>query len=310
MSRRRRTGPRRCRSTAGSGRGAASEVETREGKSMTIQTAANTASSSIEIARACYNAYVTKDRLAIESLIASDFHFTSPLDNHINRETYFRRCWPNSRIIEAFDFVNLVADADRVFVTYEGRDTKGYRFRNTEILTIQNQQICSVEVYFGWSLPHQAPHGGFVDEAEPGRRDDDRTVVFADARVATRLPAQDLERARKFYSEKLGLEPVEERPGGLRYKVGRGEFALFKSSGAASGTHTQMGWEVDDIEAAVAALKARGVVFEQVDAPGFKTVNGVANIEGNYPSKGIAERGAWFRDSEGNLLGIGQPVRR
>src|SRR5262245_27936365 len=132
---------------------------------MAIQTASTASTSNVEIVRACYDAYVKKDRLAIEALLASDFHFTSPLDNRIDRETYFRRCWPNSRIIEAFDFVNLVADADRVFVTYEGRDTKGHRFRNTEILTIQNQQICSVEVYFGWSLPHQAPHGGYLTSA-------------------------------------------------------------------------------------------------------------------------------------------------
>jgi catechol 2,3-dioxygenase-like lactoylglutathione lyase family enzyme len=133
---------------------------------------------------------------------------------------------------------------------------------------------------------------------------------LADSPVATRLPAKDLARARRFYSEKLGLEPVEERPGGLRYRCGAADFALFESAGAASGTHTQMGWEVADIEATVAALKARGVVFEEYDLPGLVTVNGIAEIEGNYPSKGIGERGAWFRDSEGNLLGIGQPVRR
>jgi catechol 2,3-dioxygenase-like lactoylglutathione lyase family enzyme len=128
--------------------------------------------------------------------------------------------------------------------------------------------------------------------------------------VATRLPARDLERARAFYADKLGLEPVEERPGGLRYRCGNSWFALFQSAGAASGTHTQMGWEVDDIEATVADLRARGVVFEEYDLPGLRTVNGIADVEGNYPSKGgVGERAAWFRDSEGNLLGIGQPVR-
>jgi catechol 2,3-dioxygenase-like lactoylglutathione lyase family enzyme len=127
--------------------------------------------------------------------------------------------------------------------------------------------------------------------------------------VATRLPAQDLSRARRFYAEKLGLEPAEERPGGLLYHCGAGSFALFQSAGAASGTHTQMGWEVEDLAAAMAALRSRGVVFEEYDLPGLKTVDGIADIEGNYPSKGTGERAAWFRDSEGNLLGIGQPVR-
>ena len=133
--------------------------------------------------------------------------------------------------------------------------------------------------------------------------------MLENAHVATRLPAKDLQRARRFYSEKLGLQPVEERPGGLRYQCGSGVFALFLSAGSASGDHTQMGWDVDDIESTVAALRLRGVVFEEYNSPGLKTVDGIADIEGNYPSKGIGERAAWFRDSEGNLLGIGQPVR-
>src|SRR5919112_55306 len=129
------------------------------------------------------------------------------------------------------------------------------------------------------------------------------------ADVATRLPAQDLARARAFYAEKLGLEPAEERPGGLRYRCGNTFFVVFQSAGAASGTHTQMGWEVEDIEATVAALRARGVVFEEYDLPGLTTVDGIADIEGNYPSKGgVGERGAWFRDSEGNMLGVGQAL--
>jgi catechol 2,3-dioxygenase-like lactoylglutathione lyase family enzyme len=133
--------------------------------------------------------------------------------------------------------------------------------------------------------------------------------MLTNGNVATRLPAQDLQRARRFYSEKLALEPVEQRPGGLLYRCGSGKFALFQSAGAASGTHTQMGWEVEDIETAVAELRRRGVVFEEYDLPGLRTVNGIAEVEGNYPSVGIGERGAWFRDSEGNLLGIGQPIR-
>ncbi len=127
--------------------------------------------------------------------------------------------------------------------------------------------------------------------------------------VSTRLPAQDLERARRFYSEKLGLNPIEERPGGLLYRCGNTTFGLFTSLGRSSGTHTQMAWEVADIDTTVATLRARGVVFEEYDLPGLKTVNGLAEIPGNYPSKGIGERAVWFHDSEGNLLGIGQPVR-
>jgi catechol 2,3-dioxygenase-like lactoylglutathione lyase family enzyme len=134
--------------------------------------------------------------------------------------------------------------------------------------------------------------------------------MLRDGRVATRLPAQDLDRARAFYAEKLGLEPDEERPGGLRYVMAGGtDFALFQSAGRPSGEHTQAGWEVDDIEATVAELRRRGVVFEEYDLPGLTTRDGIADIEGNYPSKGSGERAVWFRDSEGNLLGIGEPTR-
>ncbi|HEY2686824.1 MAG TPA: VOC family protein [Streptosporangiaceae bacterium] len=132
-----------------------------------------------------------------------------------------------------------------------------------------------------------------------------------DGAVATRLPAQDLQRARAFYAEKLGLEPAEERPGGLLYRCASGEFALFETDGAPSGSHTQMAWQVGDIEAVVAQLSARGVVFEEYGLPGLTTVGGIAQVDGNYPGKGgVGERAAWFKDSEGNLLAIGQPVLR
>jgi ketosteroid isomerase-like protein len=134
---------------------------------MASQSVENATDRNVAIARAAYESYVRKDRAALEKLIAADFHFTSPLDNRLDRETYFRRCWPNSKVTQGFDFIHLVTDADRVFVTYEGRNTNGRRFRNTEILTIRDQQIGDVEVYFGWSLPHKAPQGGFLKEAGP-----------------------------------------------------------------------------------------------------------------------------------------------
>jgi len=135
--------------------------------------------------------------------------------------------------------------------------------------------------------------------------------MLGDGHVATRLPAQDLDRARAFYAQKLGLEPADERPGGLLYRCAGGEFALFASTGASSGEFTQMSWEVDDIETTVATLKGRGVVFEEYDVPGLTTVDAIAEVEGSYPSKNaIGERAAWFRDSEGNLIGIGQLIRR
>lgn len=124
-----------------------------------------TSHEAIAIARAAYEAYVSKDRAAIEALIADDFHFSSPLDNRIDRVTYFARCWPNSKTTEGFDFIHLVPRGEHVFVTYEARGAGGHRFRNTEIITVRGAQIVEVEVYFGWDLPHRAAVGGFVDKA-------------------------------------------------------------------------------------------------------------------------------------------------
>jgi ketosteroid isomerase-like protein len=116
----------------------------------------------VEVAKRNYLAYVDKDRTAMERLIAEDFHFTSPLDNRIDRKTYFERCWPNSRWIAEFEFIDAVTDKDRVYVTYVGRSDVGRRFQNTELLTVRGGKIVEVEAYFGWSLPHLAPPGGFV----------------------------------------------------------------------------------------------------------------------------------------------------
>ncbi|MFN9471646.1 nuclear transport factor 2 family protein [Acidovorax sp.] len=115
------------------------------------------------LVRASYEAYVRKDREAIEALLDDDFHFSSPLDNRIDRATYFARCWPNSEAISGFQFIHLVQQGHIVFVTYEGTREGGGRFRNTEVVTTRNGRITEVEVYFGWSIPHPAPEGGFTN---------------------------------------------------------------------------------------------------------------------------------------------------
>ena len=165
-----------------------------------------------------------------------------------------------------------------------------------------------------WTAPGMSPSPGgsrlAPESSSPAPESTNKgDEMLKRGRVATRIPAQDLERARTFYAEKLGLEPSEERPGGLLYRCASGEFVLFESTGAPSGTFTQMAWQVEDIETVVEGLRRRGVVFEEYDVSGLRTVRGIAEVEGNYPSKGTGERGAWFRDSEGNLLAIGQPVR-
>jgi len=129
---------------------------------------------------------------------------------------------------------------------------------------------------------------------------------LSDAHAVTKLPAQDLDRARRFYQDKLGLEPVEEREGGLRFICAGTEFHLFSSSGAPSGASTQMGFEVSDLEAVIEDLSRRGVTFEAVDVPGLETQGEMVVVPNNYPSKGSGELGAFFYDSEGNLLALGQ----
>ena len=121
------------------------------------------------------------------------------------------------------------------------------------------------------------------------------------ARAAATLPAQDMERAKAFYRDKLGLTPTQENPGGVMYALAAGTgFGVFPSSGKPSGTHTQLAIEVEDLEGAVKDLKAKGVKFEEYDTPGLKTVNGIADLDGS--------KLAWFKDSEGNLLVISLPV--
>jgi ketosteroid isomerase-like protein len=106
----------------------------------------------LELARASYGAYESGDRSVLEDLLSEDFTFYSPPDPGIDRATYFERCWPNSKLIESFEFKRLVESGDEVIVTYESRKTDGNRFRNTEVLTFDGDKICKAEVYFGWDV--------------------------------------------------------------------------------------------------------------------------------------------------------------
>lgn len=106
-----------------------------------------------ESVRRLYGAYESGDRAAVEQLLSDDFQFSSPPDPLLDRDQYFERCWPNSELIAAFEFVRLVESGDEVVVTYESTKTDGKRFRNTEVLTFRGEKVCRAEVYFGWDLP-------------------------------------------------------------------------------------------------------------------------------------------------------------
>ena len=114
-----------------------------------------------------------------------------------------------------------------------------------------------------------------------------------------KLPAQDMERARAFYRDVLGFEPVREHRGHLFYECGGASFLVFPSRGAPSGTHDQLGFVVDDTEAAVAKLRERGVDFESYEPP-----PGASFREGIMDYGSV--KAAWFKDSEGNLISLAQ----
>jgi catechol 2,3-dioxygenase-like lactoylglutathione lyase family enzyme len=116
-----------------------------------------------------------------------------------------------------------------------------------------------------------------------------------------KLPAQDVERARAFYRDVLGFEPAREHRNHLFYECGDASFLVFPSSGSPSGTHDQLGFVVDDVEAAVAMLRDRGVEPETYEAPPGSTFHDGVMDHGTV-------KAAWFKDSEGNLLSVAQFV--
>ena len=121
--------------------------------------------------------------------------------------------------------------------------------------------------------------------------------MLKNAPVMPTIPVADVARAKNFYENILGFSPKNEMPGGTLYDAGKGTyFFVYPSAGAGTSKATYASWEVENIESAVSNLKAKGVAFEEYDMPGLKTENSIANA-GNV-------RASWFKDSEGNILGI------
>lgn len=114
------------------------------------------------------------------------------------------------------------------------------------------------------------------------------------------IAVSDLGRARKFYEETVGLTIKDERADGIRYNVGGAWVLVYPSQFAGTNQSTYMSLEVADVDKAVAELRDRGVVFEEYDFPGLKTVDGIAEIDGI--------KGAWFKDLDGNIIAVGQEM--
>jgi len=122
-------------------------------------------------------------------------------------------------------------------------------------------------------------------------------------KVEANIPAGDIERARAFYADKLGLTPIGEPvPGYLRYETAGGTaFNVYQTEYAGTAGHTIAQIHVDDVEKEVGDLEAKGVDFEVYDMPGVEWRGSVAVM----PQMGKA---AWFKDSEGNILCIDEPA--
>jgi hypothetical protein len=101
-------------------------------------------------------------------LLADDFHFTSPIDNALDRATYLKVCWPNSAMMAGVDEIHEVDDGDRAFIVYEARTSAGKSFRNCEVYTLRDGKLVATEVYFGWNVPHRVPQGAHADNDGQG----------------------------------------------------------------------------------------------------------------------------------------------
>jgi predicted enzyme related to lactoylglutathione lyase len=125
--------------------------------------------------------------------------------------------------------------------------------------------------------------------------------MLNDSRVEANIPASDLNRARDFYADKLGLTPSGEFAGmQLTYQTAGGtRFNIYQTEFAGQAGHTIAQWHVDDIESQVRDLQAKGVVFETYDMPGVEWSGEIASLPG-------LGRAAWFKDSEGNIMCVDQ----
>jgi len=116
------------------------------------ETKGEDAASPATVVRRILQAYETGDRKTAESLIGPDFRFTSPQDDHIDRTTYFNRCWPFSELTPVYDMVKLAVIGEEVFACYECRTKDNRHFRNTELIRVKDGRITNVEVFFGLTV--------------------------------------------------------------------------------------------------------------------------------------------------------------
>ena len=122
--------------------------------------------------------------------------------------------------------------------------------------------------------------------------------MLADSKVMAMVAVSDLSKGKEFYSGTLGLKEVGENPGGVMYECGGSTLFLYPSPGSAGHNQaTSASWVVDDIETEVAVLKEKGITFEYYDIPN-------ATIENDIYTVMPGMKAAWFKDPDGNILGL------
>ena len=122
--------------------------------------------------------------------------------------------------------------------------------------------------------------------------------MLSNAPLQAVVPVADIGRAKRFYQETLGLELTHDSGPEIGFACGGTGFSAYETPSAGQAAHTLASWKVSDLDAEMAELRGRGIVFEEYDVPGLKTVNGVAEADGM--------RAAWFKDSEGNILCVNE----
>jgi catechol-2,3-dioxygenase len=126
-------------------------------------------------------------------------------------------------------------------------------------------------------------------------------IMFENLMATAVLPARDLNRAKQWWHDVLGRDPVysDTETGTVFYQVGGTVVLVYETSFAGTAQNTAFNLVTDNLDRDVTELRTHGVVFHDYDLPGLKTVDGIADLGG--------ERSAWFSDSEGNIMAIGQP---
>lgn len=106
--------------------------------------------SNVEIVRAMFESYLTQDRGTADRLLAEEFAFTSPQDDHIDKAAFLERCFPTADRLVSQEMLHVVpTDGDDVFVMYEYELKTGERHRNVELLTVRDDRIGETQVFFG-----------------------------------------------------------------------------------------------------------------------------------------------------------------